>query len=192
MKARYKNVVLKVAGFVGVVAVSLAHSPAVLAQYYYGPSFFSPGAYYPARAGSLIGQFKQLGFSKLAKVLEETPELVNTLNKGGPFTIFAPTDEAFDALPAGTLEQLMKDNTQLAKVLSYHLVAGKVTETDIQAGLVKTLEGNVVTLGVNAATNQITFNDARPVDDCFNIKNGSDNTITFVVIDKVLLPPQQL
>ncbi|MCT7951706.1 fasciclin domain-containing protein [Ancylothrix sp. C2] len=191
MQARYKNLMLKVAGFVGVVAVSLANSGAVLAQYYYGPSFFSPGAYYPARAGSLIGQLKQLGFSRLARVLEGSPELVNTLNQGGPFTIFAPTDEAFDALPAGTLEQLMKDKPQLAKVLSYHLVPGKVTEADIQAGQVKTLEGNVVNLGVNAATNQITLNNAKPVDDCFNIKNRSDNTITFVVIDKVLLPPQR-
>ncbi|HEY9808293.1 MAG TPA: fasciclin domain-containing protein [Halomicronema sp.] len=190
MKATYQSLLLKIAGFMGVITVSLANSGAVLAQYYYGPSFFSPGAYYPARAGSLIGQFKQLGFSKFAQLLEETPELVNTLNEGGPFTIFAPTDEAFEALPAGTLEQLMKDKPQLAKVLSYHLVAGKVTEADIEAGKVKTLEGNVVSLGVNAGANQITLNNAKPVDDCFNIKNKSDNTITFVVIDQVLLPPK--
>lgn len=185
-----KNLIKKLASFIGVISASTLMNWPVLAQYYYGPSFFTPGAYYPTR-GPLIGQFKQLGFNKLAAALNETPEIEKTLNQEGPFTILAPTDEAFDALPAGTLQELMKSKNKqkLAKLLSYHVIAGQVTEADLTAGQVKTVEGNMIKLQVNAAANELLLNEAKVTDNSFNIRNGSNKNITFVVIDKVLMPP---
>ncbi|MBW4681022.1 MAG: fasciclin domain-containing protein [Microcoleus vaginatus WJT46-NPBG5] len=185
-----KNLIKKLASLIGVMSASSFISWPVVAQYYYGPSFFTPGAYFPTR-GPLIGQFKQLGFNKLAAALNETPEIEKTLNQGGPFTILAPTDEAFDALPAGTLEELMKSKNKqnLAKLLSYHVIAGTVTEADLAAGQVKTVEGSPVKLQVNATANELLLNDAKVTDNSFNIRNGKNNNITFVAIDKVLMPP---
>lgn len=57
--------------------------------------------------------------------------LVDTLNGEGPFTVFAPTDEAFAKLPEGTVDNLLKNPNELAKILTYHVVAGKVMSTDV-------------------------------------------------------------
>jgi len=110
--------------------------------------------------------------------------LVDTLKGDGPFTVFAPTDEAFAALPAGTVEMLLKpeNKDKLVAVLTYHVVAGKVMSADIAGKRVapETVEGRP--LAINA-TNGVTVNDARVVAVDVEATNG-----VIHVIDKVLLP----
>jgi uncharacterized surface protein with fasciclin (FAS1) repeats len=69
-------------------------------------------------------------FNTLAKALTEAG-LIETLKGKGPLTVFAPTDEAFAKLPAGTLENLLQDKAKLAAVLTYHVVPGKVMAADV-------------------------------------------------------------
>jgi uncharacterized surface protein with fasciclin (FAS1) repeats len=69
-------------------------------------------------------------FKTLAKALTAAG-LIDTLKGAGPFTVFAPTDEAFAKLPAGTLDALLKDKAKLTAVLTYHVVAGKVMAADV-------------------------------------------------------------
>ena len=74
--------------------------------------------------------------------------LTETLSAEGPYTVFAPTNEAFEALPAGTVEKLLKPENKeaLTKILTYHVVEGEVLSTDIQPGKVPTLEGQYLTI----------------------------------------------
>lgn len=110
--------------------------------------------------------------------------LVDTLKGEGPFTVFAPTDAAFAALPAGTVEDLLKPENieQLAAVLTYHVVAGKVMSSDL-AG--KTLDAATVQGGELAidATSGVTVNGANVVTADIETSNG-----VIHVIDAVLLP----
>jgi uncharacterized surface protein with fasciclin (FAS1) repeats len=110
--------------------------------------------------------------------------LVEVLKGDGPFTVFAPTDDAFAALPEGTLESLLlpENKDQLASILTYHVVAGKVMSSDI-AGKeldVATVQGS--NLSVNA-TNGVMINDANVVSADIITSNG-----VIHVIDKVVLP----
>src|SRR6056297_438566 len=78
----------------------------------------------------------------------EAAGLVDTLKGEGPFTVFAPTDEAFAALPEGTVEALLADPEALAAILTYHVVAGKVMSTDLSDGMMAaTVNGAEVTIG---------------------------------------------
>lgn len=79
-------------------------------------------------------------FTTLTKALKEAG-LVDTLKGKGPFTVFAPTDEAFAKLPPGALDSLLKDKEKLKKVLTYHVVPGKVMAKDVKAGEVATVQG---------------------------------------------------
>ena len=72
--------------------------------------------------------------------------LVETLKGKGPFTVFAPTDAAFAKLPAGTVDALLKDKAKLSKILTYHVVAGKVMAADVKTGSVASVEGSILSL----------------------------------------------
>lgn len=72
----------------------------------------------------------------------EAAGLTDTLTAKGPFTVFAPTDEAFKKLPVGALDALLKDTVKLKAVLSYHLVAGRVLGHDIKSGEMMTIQGS--------------------------------------------------
>ncbi len=74
--------------------------------------------------------------------------LVDTLKGDGPFTVFAPNDAAFAKLPKDKLEALLKDKEALTKLLTYHVVAGKISAADVQAGKIKTVEGHDLSLSV--------------------------------------------
>ncbi|MFK8075594.1 MAG: fasciclin domain-containing protein [Granulosicoccus sp.] len=116
----------------------------------------------------------------------QAADLVDTLKGEGPFTVFAPTDEAFAALPEGTVENLLKaeNKDQLVAVLTYHVVAGKVMSSDI-AG--KTMDAATVqgqNLSVDA-TDGVMINNAKVVSADIKASNG-----VIHVVDKVLLPPQ--
>ena len=120
-------------------------------------------------------------FNTLAKLLTDAG-LVETLKGAGPFTVFAPTDEAFAAVPADTLAALGKDKALLTKVLTYHVVAGKVMAADIKPGDVATVAGPTIKLSV--ADGKVMVNDATVTSADVVASNG-----VIHVIDKVLLPP---
>lgn len=110
--------------------------------------------------------------------------LVETLSGEGPFTVFAPTNEAFAALPKGTLEKLLQPENRetLRKVLTYHVVSGNLKSKDIRAGQVATVEGSPVSVQVR--TKNITVNNARVMTPDVAASNG-----VIHVIDRVILPP---
>lgn len=110
--------------------------------------------------------------------------LVDVLSGKGPFTVFAPTDEAFAALPKGTLEKLLKpeNKAKLQQILTYHVVPGSVLSNAIQPGQVNTVQGKPVTLKTKG--NRVKVNDANVVTADIQASNG-----VIHVIDRVILPP---
>ncbi len=113
----------------------------------------------------------------------EAAGLVETLSGEGPLTVFAPTDEAFAALPEGTVEGLLADTDALTAVLTYHVVAGAVMSGDLSDGMsAATVNGADITIGVGDA---VTVNDATVIAADIEASNG-----VIHVIDSVLLPPQ--
>jgi uncharacterized surface protein with fasciclin (FAS1) repeats len=109
--------------------------------------------------------------------------LVETLSGQGPFTVFAPTDAAFKALPKGTLEKLLKPENKatLVKILTYHVVPGAITSKIIKTGNVKTVEGASVKIKVRKG--RVTVDNAKVIKADVKASNG-----VIHVIDKVLLP----
>jgi len=110
--------------------------------------------------------------------------LVDTLKGEGPFTVFAPTDEAFAALPAGTVEDLLKPENleKLQAVLTYHVVAGKVMSGDLSEGLkATTVQGGEITITLDGGAK---VNGANVVTADIEATNG-----VIHVIDAVILPP---
>ncbi|MEG4855480.1 fasciclin domain-containing protein [Microcoleus sp. B5-D4] len=122
-------------------------------------------------------------FKTLTKALGSAG-LVTTLQGKGPFTVFAPTDAAFAALPKGTVENLLKPENKalLTKILTYHVVPGSVVSTSLKSGDVKSVEGSSLKVGVNAG--KVTVSGANVVKADIKASNG-----VIHVIDKVLMPP---
>ena len=119
-------------------------------------------------------------FTTLAAALTAAG-LVDTLKGAGPFTVFAPTDDAFKKLPAGTVDGLLKDIPQLTKVLTYHVVPGAVLSSDITGMMSpKTVEGG--TLHIDP-THGVKVNNATVTKADIQCDNG-----VIHVIDTVLLP----
>ncbi|MEL7258242.1 MAG: fasciclin domain-containing protein [Pseudomonadota bacterium] len=113
----------------------------------------------------------------------QAADLVDTLKGEGPFTVFAPTDEAFAALPEGTVEDLLKpeNKDKLTAILTYHVVPGKVMSTDLSDGMTAaTAQGGDVTIGT---TDGVTVNGANVVNADIEASNG-----VIHVIDGVILP----
>ncbi len=122
-------------------------------------------------------------FNTLAKALTAAG-LVDTLKGPGPFTVFAPTDEAFAKLPAGTLDSLLKpeNKAKLQEILTYHVVAGKVMAADVmKMSSAKTVSGD--TLAISSAGGAVMVGNARVVKADIAASNG-----VIHVIDTVLLP----
>ena len=122
--------------------------------------------------------------------------LVDTLKGPGPFTVFAPTNEAFAALPAGTVDTLLKPENKatLVKILTYHVVAGKLSEADLRhmitAGhgkaMLKTVAGG--TLIATAKGNTVMLTDEKGDVAMITIANVFQSNGVIHVIDKVMLP----
>ncbi len=122
------------------------------------------------------GQFKTLATALGAA------DLITTLKGKGPFTVFAPTDEAFAKLPPGTLDALLKDKAKLTAVLTYHVVAGKVLAKDVvKLTSAKTVQGGTVKIAVTGG--KVTVDAANVVKTDIQASNG-----VIHVIDSVLLP----
>ena len=122
------------------------------------------------------------GFSTLVAAVSAAG-LVDTLNGEGPFTVFAPTDEAFAALPAGVLDALLlpENKDVLTQILTYHVVPGEVLAADVTDGDVATVEGQSVTL---STADGVTVNGANVIQADVVTSNG-----VIHAIDAVLLPP---
>ncbi|MEM6445068.1 MAG: fasciclin domain-containing protein [Cyanobacteria bacterium J06642_2] len=120
-------------------------------------------------------------FNTLTQALEAA-DLVETLQSAGPFTVFAPTDEAFEALPEGTLEDLLlpENKEQLVQILTYHVVPGAVQSGDLVDGDVTTVEGSAIAVTTG---DRVTINDAEVLQPDIDASNG-----VIHVIDAVLLP----
>ena len=109
--------------------------------------------------------------------------LVDTLKGDGPFTVFAPTDDAFAALPEGTVEALLADPEALAGILTYHVVPGAVMSTDLVDDMKSgTVNGAEITIDLDDG---VMVNDATVVAADVEASNG-----VIHVIDKVILPPE--
>jgi uncharacterized surface protein with fasciclin (FAS1) repeats len=122
-------------------------------------------------------------FKTLAKALQAA-DLVDTLKGQGPFTVFAPTDDAFAKLPAGTLETLLKpeNKTKLRRILTYHVVAGKVPSSEAaKLTSAKAVSGDAIT--IKAGNGSVMVDDARVVKADVTASNG-----VIHVIDSVILP----
>jgi uncharacterized surface protein with fasciclin (FAS1) repeats len=116
-------------------------------------------------------------FSTLVGAVK-TAGLVETLSGKGPFTIFAPTNEAFAKLPAGTVASLTPE--QLKSILTYHVVAGEVLAKDVKAGKVKSVQGSEITV---ATMGGVTVDNAKVTATDIVADNG-----VIHVIDTVILP----
>jgi uncharacterized surface protein with fasciclin (FAS1) repeats len=133
-----------------------------------------------AQAAASQGSFKILTQATKAAGLEEQ------LTAQGPYTVFAPTDAAFNALPQGTLENLLKpeNKQQLVQLLTYHVIPGQVTSTQLTSGDVKTVEGTPVTIDVNSTARTISVNGAKVTQADILASNGVVH-----IVDQVILPP---
>lgn len=137
----------------------------------------------PAGVGTVVDVAASTdGFGTLVTAVTEAG-LVDTLNGEGPFTVFAPTDEAFAALPPGVLDALLLPENQetLAKILTYHVVPGQVLAADIADGDVATVEGQTIAL---STADGVTVNGATVIQADVVADNG-----VIHVIDSVILPP---
>lgn len=119
--------------------------------------------------------------STLSRLLTEA-DLTATLGGAGPYTVFAPTDDAFKAVPKATLDALMKDKARLKAVLTYHVVPGTLTSSEFKNGPLKTVQGANVALYKSGTF--VTVEEAVVTTPDVRASNG-----VIQVVDKVLIPP---
>ncbi|MBD1904618.1 fasciclin domain-containing protein [Funiculus sociatus GB2-A5] len=133
--------------------------------------------------GNVVSVAAQNGSFKVLTAALKAAGLTDTLSQAGPFTVFAPTDAAFAALPPGTVEELLKPENKalLTKILTYHVLPGKVTSTQLSSGSVATVEGSSVK--VKKGTDGVMVNNAKVVQPDIQATNG-----VIHVIDKVIVP----
>ena len=150
------------------------------------PGGDSMAAAQPQAAADIVDTAVAAGqFTTLAAALKAA-DLVDTLKGDGPFTVFAPTDAAFAALPAGTVENLLKpeNREQLVAILTYHVVPGRVTAGEVaKLDKATTVQGGDVAIRATGGT--VSVGNARVVQADVMASNG-----VIHVIDKVLMPPR--
>lgn len=136
----------------------------------------------PMNNKTIVEVASEAGNFKTLVAAVKAAGLVETLSGPGPFTVFAPTDEAFAKLPAGTVEALLKDKEKLTKILTYHVVAEKVMAKEVtQMSSAKTVQGGEVMVKTDGG--QVMINDAAVVKADIEASNG-----VIHVIDTVLMP----
>jgi uncharacterized surface protein with fasciclin (FAS1) repeats len=169
---------LKSAIAVAVAAATLAAAPAISVA---GGNYGAKSAAAAHANVDIVDLAVGAGqFNTLAKALTAAG-LVDTLKGPGPFTVFAPTDAAFAKIPADQLNALLADKAALTKVLTYHVVPGKVMAADVKTGAVKTVEGQ--SLNIVASSMGVSVNDAKVTKTDIVASNG-----VIHVIDTVVLP----
>ena len=136
-----------------------------------------------ASPGDIVAVASSAGSFKTLVAAVKAAGLVETLQGKGPFTVFAPTDEAFAKLPPGTVEDLLKpeNKDKLVAILTYHVVPGKVMAADVKTMMVKTVNGKELSIKVDDG--KVTVNGAKVIKTDVAASNG-----VIHVIDTVLLP----
>jgi uncharacterized surface protein with fasciclin (FAS1) repeats len=133
-----------------------------------------------AQAKDIVDTAVAAGNFKTLVTALQAAGLVDTLKGKGPFTVFAPTDEAFAKIPKADLDALLKDKAKLTAVLTYHVVSGQVMAKDIKPGKVKTLQGGELTLSTAGG---VTVDGVKVIKPDILADNG-----VIHVIDTVLMP----
>jgi uncharacterized surface protein with fasciclin (FAS1) repeats len=139
------------------------------------------GATLAAQAKDIVDTAVAAGNFKTLATALQAAGLVETLKGKGPFTVFAPTDEAFAKVPKDQLDALLKDKAALTKVLTYHVVQGKVMAKDVKAGKVKTVQGSELTV---ATTGGVMVDGAKVTATDIVADNGVIHVIDSVVMPK--------
>jgi uncharacterized surface protein with fasciclin (FAS1) repeats len=136
-----------------------------------------------AGTGDLVAVASGAGTFNTLVAAVKAAGLVETLQGKGPFTVFAPTDEAFAKLPPGTVADLLKpeNKEKLVAILTYHVVAGKVMAADVKTMMAKTVNGKELDIKVDDG--KVTVNDAKVIKTDVAASNG-----VIHVIDTVILP----
>lgn len=134
-----------------------------------------------ANADTLLQTADQEGNFKTFLQAVRTAGLESTLNDKGPITLFAPNDAAFAKRPKAKFKTLMANPAELKKVLSYHIYPGKITQADVSAGKVKSLEGADLMLSV---TDGVKVDNIKVVGDEINADNGVIHIMSAVLIPK--------
>ena len=143
-------------------------------------SLLAIGVAFSAQAKDIVDTAVAAGSFKTLAAALGAAGLVDTLKGKGPFTVFAPTDEAFAKIPKADLDALLKDKAKLTAVLTYHVVASKVLSTDLEAGKVTMLNGDEVTVDLSSG---VKINESKVIIADVVTTNG-----VIHVIDKVLVP----
>ncbi len=133
-----------------------------------------------AQAKDIVDTAVAAGSFKTLATALQAAGLIETLKGPGPFTVFAPTDEAFAKIPKAQLDALLKDKAKLTAVLTYHVVPGKVMAADVKAGEVKTVQGTTLTV---TTAGGVKVDAANVVKTDIVASNG-----VIHVIDSVVLP----
>ncbi len=147
-------------------------------------SLLAFGAMAAAHAKDIVDTAVSAGSFKTLVAAVQAAGLVDTLKGPGPFTVFAPTDEAFAKIPKAQLDALLQDKAKLTAVLTYHVVPGKVMAESVRNGNVQTVQGENVAL--SRAGSYVTIEDALVTQPNVDASNGVVH-----VIDKVLMPPKK-
>ncbi|HBW57384.1 MAG TPA: fasciclin [Oscillatoriales bacterium UBA8482] len=171
-------------GFVGVMGVSIFGILPVQAQLHnYTLTNSTQITQIPTTTSlDILDTIVSAGEFRILTQALQAADLVDTIKGAGPFTLFAPTDKAFSELPPGVLENLLKpeNKAQLVKILTYHVVAGKVLSTDLKSGEIKTVEGDTIKIQLGSS---VKVDNATVIKADVPAKNG-----VIHVIDTVILP----
>ena len=180
---------------VALVAAALGVLPASMAFAQSSTVMVGGMAMYPSK--SIVANAVNSGDHTTLVDAVKAAGLVGALSGPGPFTVFAPTNEAFDALPAGTVATLVKPENKatLTKILTYHVVSGDYNTTKLRALILagggkaelKTLEGGMLTFTMNGSSN-IMVDDAKGNMADITIADVTQSNGVIQVIDKVLMP----
>ena len=144
-------------------------------------SLLAVGLAFSAQAKDVVDTAVAAGSFKTLATALGAAGLVETLKGKGPFTVFAPTDEAFAKIPKADLDALLKDKAKLTAVLTYHVVAGKVMAADVKAGKVKTVQGSELTI---TTAGGVQVDGAKVVKTDIVADNGVIHVIDTVVMPK--------
>ena len=138
------------------------------------------------KPGTIVEVAEEAGSFETLVTAIDSAELTDALSAEGPYTVFAPTDDAFDALPEGTVEDLLKpeNKEKLQSILKYHVLSGKVMAEDVESGEVETLQGAKAQIEVT--DEGVTYSEANVTNTDIEASNG-----VIHVIDKVVMPPEK-
>ena len=135
-------------------------------------------------SGSIVDVASANPSLKMMTAAIQAAGLTAKLQGKGPFTVFAPTDQAFASVPAATRQRVLQPENRaiLTRILTYHVVPGEITSSQLKSGDVKTVEGKTIDIKVNSE--QVTVNDAKVTQPDIRANNG-----VIHVVDRIIIPP---